>query len=44
MQPAPGARLEVIPWAGHLAPYENDAVANGVILRFLEELDRSAKV
>ncbi len=36
----PGARLEVIPWAGHMAPYENHAVANGVILRFLEGLDR----
>ncbi len=35
----PGARLEVIPAAGHLAPYENPTVANGVILRFLEELE-----
>ena len=39
----PGARLEVIPEAGHLAPYENHAVANGVILRFLEELTDSAE-
>jgi pimeloyl-ACP methyl ester carboxylesterase len=35
-----GARLEVVPEAGHLAPYENFAVANAVILRFLEGLDR----
>lgn len=34
----PGARLEVIPQAGHLAPYENPGATNGVILRFLEEL------
>ena len=34
-----GARLEVVPEAGHLAPYENSAVANAVILRFLESLD-----
>jgi 3-oxoadipate enol-lactonase len=40
----PGARLEVIPWAGHLAPYENHSVANGVILRFLEERADSAQV
>jgi pimeloyl-ACP methyl ester carboxylesterase len=33
-----GARLEVIPEAGHLAPYENHAVANAVILRFLDGL------
>jgi pimeloyl-ACP methyl ester carboxylesterase len=33
----PGARLEVVPRAGHLAPYENPPVANGVILRFLDE-------
>ncbi len=33
-----GARLEVIPDAGHLAPYENPSVANGVILRFLDSL------
>ncbi len=39
----PVRRLEVVPWAGHLAPYENDAVANGVILRYLEELDRTTR-
>jgi len=33
-----GARLEVIPAAGHLAPYENHAVANAVLLRFLDGL------
>jgi pimeloyl-ACP methyl ester carboxylesterase len=33
-----GARLEVIPDAGHLAPYENPSVANAVILRFLDGL------
>lgn len=32
----PHARLEVIPAAGHLAPYENPDAANDVILRFLE--------
>jgi 3-oxoadipate enol-lactonase len=37
----PDARLEVIPAAGHLAPYENPAAANAVIRRFLERLDRS---
>jgi len=35
-----GARLEVIADAGHLAPYENPAVANAVILRFLDGLGR----
>jgi pimeloyl-ACP methyl ester carboxylesterase len=34
----PQARLEVIPEAGHMAPYENFAVANAVMLRFLEGL------
>ena len=34
----PQARLEVIPTAGHLAPYENPSVANHVILRFLNSL------
>jgi pimeloyl-ACP methyl ester carboxylesterase len=34
------ARLEVITEAGHMAPYENPAVANAVILRFLETLER----
>jgi pimeloyl-ACP methyl ester carboxylesterase len=38
----PGARLEVIPEAGHLAPYENHAVANAVILRFLDGLPQAA--
>jgi 3-oxoadipate enol-lactonase len=38
----PGARLEVVPESGHMAPYENPAVANAVILRFLEGLDRLA--
>ncbi len=33
-----GARLEVIPEAGHLAPYENPSVANAVMLRFLDGL------
>ncbi len=35
----PNARFEVIPGAGHLAPYENPAVANAVILRFLNSLE-----
>jgi pimeloyl-ACP methyl ester carboxylesterase len=35
-----GSWLEVVPQAGHLAPYENFAIANAVILRFLESLDR----
>ena len=35
-----GARLEVVSNSGHMAPYENPAVANPVILRFLEGLDR----
>lgn len=34
----PGARVEVIPGAGHLAPCENPAVANAAILRFLDGL------
>jgi pimeloyl-ACP methyl ester carboxylesterase len=34
----PGAHLEIIPQAGHLAPYENQAVANTVILQFLDRL------
>ncbi len=37
-----GARLEVIPKAGHLAPYENPSVANHVILRFLNSLQDHA--
>jgi len=35
----PNARLEVVPHAGHMAPYENPAVANAVILRFLKSLE-----
>jgi len=35
----PDARLEIIPRAGHMAPYENPAVANAVILRFLKSLE-----
>jgi pimeloyl-ACP methyl ester carboxylesterase len=34
----PGARLEVIRAAGHLAPYENPAAANRVIVAFIESL------
>lgn len=37
----PGSRLEIVSNSGHMAPYENPAVANPVILRFLEGLDRS---
>jgi pimeloyl-ACP methyl ester carboxylesterase len=32
----PTARLEVIPQAGHLTPYENPQAANAAILRFLD--------
>jgi pimeloyl-ACP methyl ester carboxylesterase len=39
----PDARLEVIPSAGHLAPYENPSAVNTVILRFLEGLDKQAR-
>jgi 3-oxoadipate enol-lactonase len=35
----PGARLEVIAKAGHMAPYENPSVANTVIFRFLKSLE-----
>jgi pimeloyl-ACP methyl ester carboxylesterase len=35
----PNARLEVVPRAGHIAPYENPAVANAAILRFLRGLE-----
>jgi len=35
----PNARFEVISQAGHLAPYENPAVSNAVILRFLNSLE-----
>jgi 3-oxoadipate enol-lactonase len=35
----PDARFEVIPQAGHLAPYENYSAANAVILQFLNSLE-----
>ena len=35
----PHARLEVIPAAGHLAPYEHPSAANHAIIRFLDSLD-----
>jgi pimeloyl-ACP methyl ester carboxylesterase len=35
----PNARLELIPHAGHMAPYENPSVANAAILRFLKSLE-----
>jgi pimeloyl-ACP methyl ester carboxylesterase len=38
----PGARLEVIPAAGHLAPYENPSAANAAILDYLETLGTPA--
>jgi len=38
----PDARLEIIPAAGHLAPYENPLAANDAIVRFLHRLDRPA--
>jgi 3-oxoadipate enol-lactonase len=34
-----GARLEVIPNAGHMAPYENPSAANSAILGFLQSLE-----
>jgi pimeloyl-ACP methyl ester carboxylesterase len=34
----PGAQLEIIPDAGHLAPLENPAASNAAILRFLSTL------
>jgi len=40
-QAIPNARLEVIPKAGHVAPYENHAAANAAILRFLKSLEQS---
>ena len=40
----PNARLEVIPAAGHMAPFENPDAANQAILRFLASLDLSARV
>ncbi len=38
----PDSRLEIIPAAGHLAPYENPAATNLAILRFLSQLNRPA--
>ncbi len=35
----PGARLEVIPQAGHLAPLENPSATNRVILDFLKTME-----
>jgi pimeloyl-ACP methyl ester carboxylesterase len=35
----PNARLEIIAGAGHMAPYENPAAANAVILEFLRGLE-----
>ncbi len=35
----PGARCEIIPRAGHLAPVENHAAVNLALLAFLKELD-----
>jgi 3-oxoadipate enol-lactonase len=35
----PNARLEVVPHAGHLAPYENPSAVNAVLLDFLRGLD-----
>ena len=35
----PNARLEVIPQAGHMSPYENPSEADAVILRFLKSLE-----
>ncbi len=39
----PGARLEVIPAAGHLAPYENPAAVNNAIIRFLDHIHRRSE-
>lgn len=39
----PGARLEVIPAAGHLAPFENPGAANEVLLRFLVSIHAPAE-
>jgi pimeloyl-ACP methyl ester carboxylesterase len=36
----PNARLEVIPAAGHLTPYENPPAANDVMLGFLNHLGK----
>ena len=35
----PLGKLEVIPAAGHLSPYENPKVVNAVVLEFLNELN-----
>ena len=35
----PGSVFEIVPSAGHLAPYENPSAANAAMLRFLEGLD-----
>jgi pimeloyl-ACP methyl ester carboxylesterase len=35
----PHARLEIIPHAGHMAPYENPSATNTVILAFLRDLE-----
>ena len=40
----PDARLEVVPDAGHLVLEERPAAANAVLLRWLEETDRAARV
>jgi pimeloyl-ACP methyl ester carboxylesterase len=40
-QAIPNAHLEVIPKAGHMAPFENHATANAAILRFLKSLEQS---
>jgi pimeloyl-ACP methyl ester carboxylesterase len=37
----PHAQLAIIPRAGHMAPYENPAVANAAILNFLSSLEGS---
>jgi pimeloyl-ACP methyl ester carboxylesterase len=35
----PNARLEIIPRAAHMAPYENPSAANAAILGFLKGLE-----
>jgi pimeloyl-ACP methyl ester carboxylesterase len=35
----PNGRLEIIPDAGHLAPYENPEAVDRAILDFLRSLD-----
>ncbi len=39
----PGARLEVIPRSGHATPVDRPAVFNRLVLRFLEEVERSGR-